>query len=285
MKKTGVFYHHSFSRKSYMTVGNRLADFPEALEPLFNEMGERLVLYECQPVSEELVLTIHTPQMVQMVKRDPFCSTAWHSVGGVVEASERIMRGELINAFCFIGAGGHHAGRNYFWGACCLNDVVLSIVNLRERGLANRFAILDTDAHHGDGTRELILNDPEILHLCLCDRNWESPDGTKVDFDTTEVYYKGDPDEMYISIVEEALGRVREWKPDLFFWYFGFDTCSGDYGSLGLSYNAFLQIGKRCREIANRACEGRLQVVLAGGAMRETATRLLPKIIRELCRG
>jgi hypothetical protein len=30
MKKIGIFYHPSFSRKSYMTVGNRLRDFPEA---------------------------------------------------------------------------------------------------------------------------------------------------------------------------------------------------------------------------------------------------------------
>ncbi|RPI72796.1 MAG: histone deacetylase, partial [Geobacteraceae bacterium] len=34
MKKIGIYYHPSFSRKSYMTVGNRLRDFPEALEPV-----------------------------------------------------------------------------------------------------------------------------------------------------------------------------------------------------------------------------------------------------------
>ena len=38
MAKVGVFYHPSFSRKSYLTVGNRLRDFPEALdEVLQNE--------------------------------------------------------------------------------------------------------------------------------------------------------------------------------------------------------------------------------------------------------
>ena len=29
---TGIFYHPSFSRRSYMTVGNRLRDFPDILE-------------------------------------------------------------------------------------------------------------------------------------------------------------------------------------------------------------------------------------------------------------
>ena len=281
MKKTGIFYHPSFSRKSYMTIGNRLADFPEALDPLFKEMGERLILFECKPVDEKLVLKVHTPEMIEMVKKDPFCSTAWHSAGGVVEASERIMKGYITNAFCFIGAGGHHAGRNYFWGACCLNDVVLSIVNMREKGLGQRFAILDTDAHHGDGTRELVMEDPDVLHLCLCDRDWEGPDGTKIDFDVSGVYSGGNPDGTYLSVVDKALERVKDWKPDLFFWYCGFDTCSGDYGSLGLSRAVYLQICKRCKETAH-VCQDRLQVVLAGGASRETATWLLPKIIKIL---
>jgi len=30
--RTGVFYHPSYSRRSYLTVGSRLADFPMALE-------------------------------------------------------------------------------------------------------------------------------------------------------------------------------------------------------------------------------------------------------------
>ncbi len=282
MKKTAIFYHPSFSRKSYMTVGNRLADFPEALDPLLREKGDRLVMFESKPVDLSLVLKVHTPEMVEMVKGDPFCSTAWHSVGGVVEASERIMKGEFVNAFCFIGAGGHHAGRNYFWGACCFNDVVISIVNMREKGLGKRFAILDTDAHHGDGTRELLMDDPEVLHLCLCDRDWENADGTKVDFDVTEVYYGGNPDKVYLRVVEKALERVKDWKPDLFFWYFGFDTASGDYGSLGLSRGVFLDIGRACKETAREASGERLQVVLAGGALRETATWLIPRVINIL---
>lgn len=262
-----------------MTIGNRLADFPEALSPLLEEKGERLIMYECKPVSRELVVKIHTPDMIKMVDSDPFCSTAWYSVGCVIEASEKILRGDLINAFCFIGAGGHHAGKNYFWGACCLNDVVISILNMREKGLAKRFAILDTDAHHGDGTRELLRDDKDVLHLCLCDRDWESADGTKLDFDVTEVYYNGNPDATYFSVVEEVSKRVVDFKPELFFWYFGFDTYSGDYGSLGLSRGIYLKIARVCKDIAKYACQDKLQVVLAGGSLREMATWVIPRII------
>ena len=43
MKSIGIYYHPSFSRKSYMTVGNRLRDFPEALEPLLARPNVRLI--------------------------------------------------------------------------------------------------------------------------------------------------------------------------------------------------------------------------------------------------
>jgi len=32
MKKIGIYYHPSFSRKSYMTVGNRLHDISWSVE-------------------------------------------------------------------------------------------------------------------------------------------------------------------------------------------------------------------------------------------------------------
>ena len=59
--------------------------------------------------------------------------------------------------------------------------MALCIVNLRERVGLRRFAILDTDAHHADGTREIFQGDPDVLHICFCGTDYESADGTKVD--------------------------------------------------------------------------------------------------------
>src|SRR5512145_1358195 len=178
-RATGIFYHPSYSRRSYLTIGARLADFPMALETILK--SDRVRMYEPGPVSRELLLKVHTPGLIEGVKGDPLCSTAWHSAGGVVTAGEKIAEGEIANAFAFIGAGGHHSGRDYFGGYCCFNDVALCIVNLREKSGLKRFAILDTDAHHGEGTRELFSGDPDILHVCFCGRDFESRDGTKVD--------------------------------------------------------------------------------------------------------
>ena len=283
--RTGVFYHPSYSRRSYLTVGSRLADFPKALERILE--SDRVVLYEPEPVLEELLLKVHTPDLLERVGRDPLCSTAWHSAGGVVAAGAKIADGEIANAFAFIGAGGHHSGRDDFGGFCCFNDVALCIVNLREQRGLRRFAIVDTDAHHGDGTRDLLRGDPDVLHICFCGTDYESPDGTKVDVACPGSWEGGRDgrslNEIYVDRVgQHAAHRVRNFRPDLLFWYFGFDTHQGDYGDIGLTKPCYLHLADLMTGLADEACGGRLEVVLGGGSERRLATTLIPPIIERL---
>ena len=283
--RTGIIYHPSYSRRSYLTVGTRLADFPMALDTVLRSEGVKL--YEPGPVPNELVLKVHTPYLVEGVKADPLCSTAWHSAGGVVMAGEKIAEGEITNAFAFIGAGGHHSGRDYFGGYCCFNDVALCIVNLRERHGFRRFAILDTDAHHGDGTRDLFRNDPEILHVCFCGTDYESPDGTKVDVAPPSAWGRRmgerSVNEIYLDLVARHFPpRVRRFEPEMIFWYFGFDTHQGDYGDIGLTGPCYWEIASLMRDLSEEVCGGRLEVVLGGGSHTQLATRLIPPIIERL---
>lgn len=285
MARTGIFYHPSFSRRSYLTQGSRLQDFPDVLAPLLAD--ERFQLYESPPIDTEWLLRVHTPELIEEVKLDGLCSTAWHSVGGVVLAAECIARGDIRNAFAFIGAGGHHSGRDFFGGYCCFNDVVIAIQVLRERHHIRRFAILDTDAHHGDGTRALVRHDPEVLHVCMCSSDHESPDGTKVDVPAPSgrwlARWSGsstDVNGAYAKAASDAfLPRLERFGPEFIFWYFGFDTHRGDYGDLGLTAPAYLGIARMVREAANQHCSGRLEVVLGGGSRSELARDLIPPII------
>jgi acetoin utilization deacetylase AcuC-like enzyme len=286
VKRTGIFYHPSFSRRSYLTRGARLEDFPETLEPLLAR--DNVLLYESPAVEEHWILKVHTPELIQGVDADPLCSTARHSVGGVVLAGEKICTGEITNAFAFIGAGGHHSGRDFFGGFCCFNDVVIAMTYLREVHGVKRFAILDTDAHHGDGTRALVWNDPDVLHVCFCTSDRVSADGTKVDVSAPGGLWgrrvgrdgQVDPDTLYAEkVVAEFEPRVRTFKPELIFWYFGFDTHEGDYGSLGLSKRCYLEIARFMKGIAQEVADGRLEVVLGGGSRTEIATRVIPPII------
>ena len=67
--RTGIFYHASFSRRSYLTVGRRLAEFPGALKNVL--ALPQVALFESQPVSDELILKVHTPDLIRGVAQDP----------------------------------------------------------------------------------------------------------------------------------------------------------------------------------------------------------------------
>lgn len=279
MKNVGVFYHPSFSRKSYMTIGNRLRDFPEALEPLLQKPNVRL--FEAPRADEDLILKVHAPEMLEMVARDGFCATAYESVGAVVAGMTALARGEIDRAFCFIGAGGHHAGYAQFWGACCFNDVVIAMTHTREISRLRRFAIVDTDAHHADGTSQLIREDPEVFLLCFCGVDYRARGGNEVDVNVHRTYGRGDPNAQYLEKVRQHLPLVQQFRPELLVWYYGFDTHEDDYGSAGLTEEAYFQI---CDLMIATAAEAQvpLQVVLGGGSLSHLATNTIPEIIRRL---
>ena len=66
---TGIFYHPSFSRRSYLTTGRRLADFPGALDSLLRY--PHVTLHECPPATDELILLAHAPALIPQVEADP----------------------------------------------------------------------------------------------------------------------------------------------------------------------------------------------------------------------
>ena len=199
-----------------------------------------------------------------------------------MEAMGRVAAGELANAFAFIGAGGHHAGRRFFGGYCCFNDVCIGVAEARRRELARRFAILDTDAHHGDGTRDIVQDDPEVLHVCVCGQAHASGDGTKHDL-AVAWDAAADPDAAYLAAVRAAFpSACRTFRPDLVVWYFGFDGHRGDYGDLGLTAACFLGLVDLMLAVAMGAAAGRLVVVLGGGSRTDLATALIPPIITRL---
>ena len=141
--------------------------------------------------------------------------------------------------------------------------------------IRDRFAILDTDAHHGDGTRELLMDDGDSLHFCICYRDFTSHDGTKVD-----VSYGG---REYVEIVEEDfVPRAAKFRPDLVFWYFGHDTHIGDYGDIGLTIKDYVETAQVVKELAEDVSSGKLVVVLGGGSLPEVAREATLAIIKEL---
>jgi len=280
MKRTGIFFHYQ--------GGERLRDFPQALEGILDK--DNVFLYDAlyplkppspfdlEPLPVEALYRVHTPDMVETVRRSGAFDGALFSAAGTVAAAIRIWRGEIDNAFVFTGWGDHHAGSNFFGGGCYFNGTAIAIAELRNCFSARQFAIVDTDAHHGNGTWEIFEDDSDVLYVCLCPNRFEEKNN-KVN---VQVPCKVS-DAEYLRLVREGfIERARAFAPEAIFWNWGYDGTQGEYGDVGLTPNLHVRLAMALKEAADELCQSRLIVVLCGGSRRDLARRLIPDIIRVL---
>lgn len=276
MRITGVFFHEIFSLEPGPIISNKFQDFPKVMEKELKLPNVKL--FKPQPVSEDILQKIHSQEYLEKVKMSWFYKRARISIGGAILASEKIWTGEIHNALVFNSAAGHHAGKNFGWGGTYLSIEGPLITFMREKYGVEKFAILDTDAHHGDGTREIIGSDPNILHMCFCDRDYINEDGTKIDIDVTWL-----TEHEYLALIkEEFVIRFKKFKPNILLHYLGHDICEGDYASLGYSKDFFLKLCEIIKDAADKIC-GYI-IITHGGARKDVAEYIFPRIIRILSR-
>jgi acetoin utilization deacetylase AcuC-like enzyme len=274
---TGVFFHEKFRGKEWLIIGDKFRNFPHAMKQVLKL--PQVKSFAPQMVSEDLLLRIHTSRFVQNLKRAWYCEGALYSVGGCVEATERILSGDMTNALVFTVAAGHHAERDSAWGGTYASCAGPAFLNAREKLGPKRFAILDTDRHHGNGTRDIFLHDDGVLHVCFCHWDRIEGDGLKICINTA----KPTTDEDYMELVkEEFIPRARAFEPDMILHNLGHDTCQLDYGDLGLTQEFFPWLAREIKEFAGEICEGRYLVLTHGGQRADVAEYIFPKIVEIL---
>jgi Deacetylases, including yeast histone deacetylase and acetoin utilization protein len=262
-----------------------LKDFPEALAHILNEDNVSYYdgvyaasnPYYVKPATEEMLMKVHSEDMIQRVKRSGYYEAALYSTGGTVQAALEILKGNIDNAFVFTSVGDHHAGRNFFGGWCYLNGAAAAIAVLRERGV-RRFAIVDTDSHHADGTRDIFGWDKEVLHVCFCFQDYCDENGN-VDIAIPH----GISDESYVKKMEqEFASRTINFRPEFIFWELGYDATRGEYGDKGIGEDCHWKLARIIKETADAVCQGRLVTILCGGSSRQLATYIIPRVIKRL---
>lgn len=277
---TGIYFHYQ--------QGERLRDFPEALEGVLEKANVFFYdafyplkpesSFDLKPIPVECLSKVHSPAMVESIRRTAAFEGALFSLAGTVSAAADIWSGRLTNAFVFTGYGDHHAGSDFYGGGCYFNGAAIAIQELREKFGVRRFSIIDTDAHHGNGTWEIFEHDPEVLFLCFCPGASEKINNNF----NVHIPYRV-TDEIYLNLASEAFEKeVAAFAPQILFWNWGYDGTSGDYGDMGLTPEFHLRLATEIKRLADKVCGGRLVVVLCGGSRRDLATYLIPRIIRIL---
>ncbi len=277
---TGVFFNDVFKGSQWNIIGDKFRRFPEALGGSLSMPQVRM--YASPPVSEELLLQIHTPRFVDDLKRAWYYDGVRCSVGGCVEALEKILSGELVNALVFNVAAGHHAEHDYSWGDTYASCAGPALWNARSKLGRKRVAILDTDAHHGNGTRDVFRDDADVLHVCFCGSSRPECEGLKVRVDAG---WQSSDGEYLDKVRREFIPHTREFRPDLILHNLGHDTCQGDYGDLGLSPEFFIDLAGEVNQCAREVCQGRYLIVTHGGCRAEVAEYISPEILQILAEG
>ena len=194
---------------------------------------------------------------------------AWHAAGASVFATEIVASGEVESAFCNVRPAGHHATRNAAMGFCFFNNVAVGIAHaLAECGM-HRVALVDFDAHHGNGSEDIFAGDDRVLMVSTFERglypfNGEVPTGPNLCNVPLEPYTRGDA--MRDAVINHWLPALDAFRPQMIFVSAGFDAHrEDDMCHLRWTESDYTWLTREIVTVATRHAQGRVVSVLEGG--------------------
>jgi len=196
---------------------------------------------------------------------------AFRCVGGVVRAVDLVMGDDVRNAFVAMRPPGHHAERETAMGFCFFGNVAIAAKYALEHHGLKRVAIVDFDVHHGNGTQDLVEDDPRIL-FCSTHQSPLYP-GTGAAHETGVGNVlncplpEGAGSKAFRDVMERVvLPRVDAFSPQLLIISAGFDAHRDDpLAGMNLVEDDFAWITERLCDLADRHCKGRVVSSLEGG--------------------
>jgi acetoin utilization deacetylase AcuC-like enzyme len=269
------------------------AGHPERPQRITNTVallkGQRdlaLTWREPATVADEALLRAHTPAMLaRLAQPGNFDEdTPWfENISGFARASAAagLLALSLARAgqpvFSLMRPPGHHACRDKSMGFCYLNNVAIAALEAIATG-ARRVAVFDFDVHHGNGTEDILLNQPGVEFFSV--HQHPAYPGTGAENRGRNCFNypvgPGAPRLTYRAKLANALDDLRSFRPDLVAVSAGFDAYLRDPLADGtLLAEDFHWLGQTLRALDVPLC-----TLLEGGYSKD-----LPELILAYLKG
>lgn len=267
----------------------------EVLEPKLKSFDAERI--ETKPAERDQVAYVHDPRLVSglekvcreqapgiidyaptYVTRSSF-GDALLAAGGVVTCARAVLDGDARNAFAIVRPPGHHAEPDRAMGFCIFNNVAIAARDLlagaEGRPPLQRVAIIDYDAHHGNGTQAAFLNEERVAFLSVHQyqpgfypgTGWieEAPHARKRIVNVPLPARAGD--RVYEQVADRIFHPfVKSFQPQMILISVGFDAHWSDpITMLGLSTAGYLMLARQVMALAEDYCDGKIVFLLEGG--------------------
>ncbi len=183
----------------------------------------------------------------------------WEAARGAVDvaqtAADLVVAGARL-AYAVCRPPGHHAGRDSYGGSCYLNNAAVAAQTLRVAG-HERVAIVDIDAHHGNGTQALFYERPDVLYGSLHvdpAAGWfphyagfsdETGRGPGAGTNRNEPMRPGSGDNMWLAALDRIRDAVEAFAPTALVLSLGVDAAADDPESpLQITHDGYRRAGE-----------------------------------------
>ncbi|NWJ45475.1 MAG: histone deacetylase [Chloroflexi bacterium] len=259
-------------------------------------LAQRMLLYEPSSANLEDLIEAHAMSYIEQVQlvsqKDRFLAEATYlnresyqtgllSAGAALSVSADLLNGVLDSALCLSRPPGHHAGRKNAGGFCLFNNAAIAAKHFLKQFGIERVMILDWDLHHGDGTQNIVKDDPRIL---FCSLHQFGPELYPESGDFHETGNYGNiinlplpakiTDNEYLAVFKRIVPIiVAQWCPQIIIVSAGFDGHFNDINHLylydpGAGFNLTPQLYHTLTDIVGRAAQtigAKYLVLLEGG--------------------
>jgi acetoin utilization deacetylase AcuC-like enzyme len=161
------------------------------------------------------------------------------AVDTALTACDLVLGGDHRAAYAASRPPGHHAGAALYGGSCYLNNAACAAQYLRDRGVP-RVAVLDIDAHHGNGTQEIFYARDDVFFGSVHvdpGAGWfphflgfadERGDGAGAGANRNVPLPPGASDDEWLGAVQDLVEEARRFSPTALVVSLGVDAAARD---------------------------------------------------------